>query len=90
MIMEKSTARLMHFMAFAPQYIEDAFSVDESRIFMQKAHSMYAVWLLNTQLPIVGKLNTYKKDFQENPVRDSLGIKELGQAKDTLIQVFCI
>lgn len=90
LIMEKSTARLMHFMAFAPQYIEDSFSVDESRMFMQKAHSMYTVWLFNTQLPVVGKLNTYKKDFQENPVRDSLSIKELGKAKDTLIQVFCI
>ncbi len=90
MIMGKSTARLLHFMAFASQYIEDTFSVDESRMFMQKAHSMHEDWLLKTQLFIIEKLITCKKDFQENPVRDGLSIKELGRAKDTLIQVFCI
>lgn len=90
MIMEKSIARIMHFMAFASQYIEDSFSVDESRIFMQKAHSMHEDWLLKTQLRIIEKLITCKIDFQENPVRDGLSIKELGRAKDTLIQVFRI
>lgn len=85
---EKLMARLMHFMAFAPQYIEENFSLDESRKFMQNARSMYNAWLQNTQLLVDKKLNAYTNDLQGD--RDSLSIDDLEQAKETLKQVFCL
>ena len=89
-IIEKSNARLMHFLAFAPQFIEANFSVDESRIFMQKFSSMYSSWLFKIQLPIIEKLITHGKVFKEDSARDSLGIEELRRARQVLIQVFNI
>lgn len=89
-IIEKSNARLMHFLAFVPQYIEEFFSIDESRIFMQESRKMYSAWLLKTQLPIIEKLITYRKDFEEDFVRGSLDLEELGRVRQVLIQIFNI
>lgn len=90
MVVEKSQARLMHFLAFAPQYIEGYFTVDDSREFMHKTRGMYASWLVKIQIPIIEKLKTYKKDFQNDPIRDSLDIEELNGAKQVLMQIFNI
>lgn len=87
-VLDKSKARLMHFLAFAPQYIEERFSVEESRIFMKKFRSMHLSWLYKIQLPIIDKLITYRKDFKENFNRDSMSIEELGRTRQVLIQIF--
>lgn len=88
--LEKSNARLMHFLAFVPQYITEYFSVDESRQFMQESRSMYSSWLLNIQSPTIEKLITHRKAFEEDLVRDSSRIEDWGSAKQVLIQIFNI
>ena len=89
-ILDKSNARLMHFLTFVPQYIEARFSVEESRIFMKEFRSMHLSWLSKIQLPIIEKLITHRKDFVEDSDRDSLRTEELVRTRQILIQIFNI
>ena len=88
--MDVAEAAAVSVMAIMGQITISTIKVDDSREFMHKTRGMYASWLVKIQIPIIEKLKTYKKDFQNDPIRDSLDIEELNGAKQVLMQIFNI